>query len=292
MPASAQTVTATLSGHVLDSSGSAIPNSEVTATNTATGFTRSASASGEGEYLITALPAGTYTVTASAKGFKKAAKAVNLLVGQAATLDVTLQVGETSTQVTVEANTEVTEPTRTQISTVIQERQIESLPVNGREFIDFALLSPAVQIGDTTSGSTDVIVEPVTKLSFAGQNIHFNFIAVDGADDISTVSGIQRGTPPQDSVQEFRVINTNYTTDFGRAVGGIVNIITKSGTNQWHGSLYEYFRNDVLDATSILAAPGLNTLRQNQFGGSIGGPIRKTKTFIFANYEGQRRGES
>src|SRR5208282_726706 len=200
--------------------------------------------------------------------------------------------GETTTQVTVEATTEVTEPTRTQISTVIQERQIESLPVNGREFIDFALLSPAVQIGDTTSGSTDVIVEPVTKLSFAGQNIHFNFIAVDGADDISTVSGIQRGTPPQDSVQEFRVINADYTTDFGRAVGGIVNIITKSGTNTWHGTAYEYFRNDALDANSILAAPGLNTLRQNQFGAAIGGPLQKERTFIFANYEGQRLGQS
>jgi len=290
--AGAQTVTATLSGHVLDRSGSAIPSAEVTATNTATAFSRSATSSGEGDYQITALPAGTYTVTASAKGFKKGGKTATLLVGQAATLDITLEVGETTTQVTVEATTEVTEPTRTQVSSVIQERQIENLPVNGRQFIDFALLSPAVQIGDTTAGSTDVIVEPVTKLSFAGQNINYNFIAVDGADDISTASGIQRGTPPQESVQEFRVINSNYTTDFGRAVGGIVNIITKSGTNSWHGSVYEYFRNNVMDANSVLAAPGLNTLRQNQFGASIGGPIKKDRTFVFANYEGQRRGES
>jgi len=291
-PAPGQTVNATLSGHVLDSSGGAIPHAEVTATNKATGFTRTTTSSDLGEYLITALPAGSYTVTASAKGFKKAGNAITLQVGQAASLDISLAVGETSTQVTVQATTEVTEPTRTQISTVIQERQIENLPVNGREFIDFALLSPAVQIGDTTSGSTDVIVEPVTKLSFAGQNIHFNFIAVDGADDISTVSGIQRGTPPQDSVQEFRVINTNFTTDFGRAVGGIVNIITKSGTNDWHGTAYEYFRNNKLDAKSILAAPGLNTLRQNQFGIATGGPIKKDKTFFFANFEAQRHGES
>jgi hypothetical protein len=291
-PVPAQTITATLSGHVLDSSGGAIPHAEVTATNLATGISRTASSSDEGTYLLTALPAGDYKVTATAKGFKKEAKGITLQVGQAASLDITLAVGETTTQVTVEATTEVTEPTRTQISTVIQERQIENLPVNGREFIDFALLSPAVQIGDTTSGSTDVIVEPVTKLSFAGQNIHFNFIAVDGADDISTVSGIQRGTPPQDSVQEFRVINTNYTDEFGRAVGGIVNIITKSGTNNWHGSIYEYFRNNKLDANSILAAPGLNTLRQNQFGVAVGGPIKKDKTFFFANFEGQRHGES
>jgi hypothetical protein len=292
LPVNSQVVNATLNGHVLDTSGGVIPGATITATNDATGFSRSTTASGQGDYNITALPPGTYTVTATAKGFKKEAKAVTLLVGQAATIDFTLAVGETTQQVTIEATTEVTEPTRTQVSTVIQERQIENLPVNGRQFIDFALLSPAVQIGDTTSGSTDVIVEPVTKLSFAGQNIHFNFIAVDGADDISTVSGIQRGTPPQESVQEFRVINTNYSTEMGRAVGGIVNIITKSGTNNWHGTLYEYFRNDVLDAKSILAAPGLNTLRQNQFGGSVGGPIKKDKTFIFANYEGQRRGES
>src|SRR6202007_1826780 len=150
-------------------------------------------------------------------------------------------------KVEVEATAELQEPTRTQVSTVVTQNQIVDLPVNGREFIDFALLSPAVQIGDTTAGSTDVIVEPVTKLSFAGQNINFNFIAVDGADDISTISGIQRGTPPQDSVQEFRVINTNYTADFGRAVGGIGNIITKSGTNDWHGTLYEYLRNKLMD---------------------------------------------
>ena len=140
--------------------------------------------------------------------------------------------------------------------------------MNGRQFIDFALLAPGVTIGDTTSGSTDVIVEPVTKLSFAGQNIHFNFIAVDGADDISTASGIQRGTPPQESVQEFRVINTDYSTEFGRATAGIVNIITKSGSNQWHGSGYEYFRNDALDAISELSAPDFHVLRQNQFGAS------------------------
>src|ERR671930_42942 len=114
-------------------------------------------------------------------------------------------------------------------------QQIKDLPVNGRQFIDFALLAPAITIGDTTSGSTDVIIEPVTKLSFAGQNIHYNFVAIDGADNISTASGIQKYTPSQEAVREFRVINSSYSTEFGRAVGGIVNIITKSGTNDLHG---------------------------------------------------------
>src|SRR5438067_4762913 len=178
------------------------------------------------------------------------------------------------------------------VSSVIDEQKIENLPVNGRQFIDFALLAPGVTIGDTTSGSTDVIIEPVTKLSFAGQNIHYNFVAIDGADNMSTASGIQKTTPSQEGVEEFRVINSSYSTEFGRAVGGIVNIITKSGTNSLHGSVYEYFRNDAMDARSPLAAKGFNKLRQNQFGGTLGGPIKKDKTFFFANYEGQRHVES
>jgi len=292
IPSGAQNVTATLQGQVLDSSGGGIPKAQVSASNEATGFRRSTVTSDGGEYEFPAIPVGRYKVTAQIAGFKTEEKEVTLQIGQLATLNFTLPVGNINEKVTVQATTEVTEPTRTQISDVITQTQIESLPVNGREFIDFALLAPGVQIGNTTSGSTDVIVEPVTKISFAGQNIHFNFIAVDGADDISTASGIQRGTPPQESVQEFRVINSDYTTQYGRATAGIVNIITKNGTNEWHGSAYEYFRNNNLDAKSILAAPDLNILRQNQFGGSIGGPIEKNKTFLFANYEGQRRGES
>lgn len=290
--ANAQTITATLQGQALDPSGATVASAKVTATNKATGFTRTVDANSSGEYDLEAMPAGDYAVTVRASGFQTQEKDVTLQVGQIATLNFNLAVGQASEQVIVQATSEVTEPTRTQISDVITQQQIQNLPVNGREFIDFALLSPGVQIGDTTSGSTDVIVEPVTKLSFAGQNIHFNFIAVDGADDISTASGIQRGTPPQDSVEEFRVINTDYTTEYGRATGGIVNIITKSGTNNLHGSAYEYFRNNALDANSILAAPGFNILRQNQFGIAAGGPVKKDKTFFYANYEGQRRGES
>jgi hypothetical protein len=287
-----QAVNATLSGRVADSSGGSIAKATVTATNTATGFSRSVQASDAGEYTIPALPAGEYSVSAVYSGFRKQTKTITLQVGQAAELDFSLTPGSVAQKVEVEATAELQEPTRTQVSTVITQNQIVDLPVNGREFIDFALLSPAVAIGDTTSGSTDVIVEPVTKLSFAGQNIHYNFIAVDGADDISTASGIQRGTPPQESVQEFRVINSDYSTEFGRAVGGIVNIITRSGTNDWHGTLYEYLRNDKMDAINLLQATGAHTLRQNQSGGAIGGPIQKDKTFLYTNYELQRRGES
>jgi Carboxypeptidase regulatory-like domain/TonB dependent receptor len=294
LPTSArsQVVNATLSGKIVDASGGSVAKATVTASSLTTGFSRSVQTSDSGEYSIPALPAGDYKVSVESAGFGKQTKDITLQVGQDAELGFSLSPGEMVQKVEVEATSELVEPTRTQISTVITERQITNLPVNGREFIDFALLSPAVSIGDTTSGSTDVIVEPVTKLSFAGQNIHFNFIAVDGADDVSTASGIQRGTPPQESVQEFRVVNTDYSTEFGRAVGGIVNIITRSGTNDWHGTAYEYFRNDKMDAVNLLQATGAHVLRQNQFGAAVGGPLQKDKTFVYTNYEAQRHAES
>ncbi|MFY9556766.1 MAG: TonB-dependent receptor, partial [Blastocatellia bacterium] len=290
--AQAQTITATLEGRVTDNSSAAVNGASVTAVNSSTGLSRSAVTSDSGEYRISLLPVGEYTVTVEHRGFRRDARKIVLVIGQTASLDFDLQAGGVAEQVNVEAADTIAEPTRTEVSSVISQRQIVSLPVNGRQFIDFVLLAPGVTIGDTTSGSTDVIVEPVTKISFAGQNIHFNFVAIDGADNISTASGIQKTTPSQDAVQEFRVVNTVYSAEFGRAVGGIINIITKSGTNEVHGSLYEYFRNDALDAKSILASPGLNTLRQNQFGAAVGGPWRKDRTFYFVNYEGQRRSES
>src|SRR5246500_2681426 len=306
---SAQVVTVTVQGRVYDSSGAAISQATVTAVNAATGLSRETSASAVGDYQIALLPPGDYTVTVDKAGFQKAAKKIHLDIGAAGNLDFSLSPGQVIAQVEVQDVGALAEPTRTMVSSVIDEQQIQNLPVNGRQFIDFALLAPGVKIGDTTSGSTDVIIEPVTKLSFAGQNIHYNFIAVDGADNISTASGVQKYTPSQEAVREFRVINGSYSTEFGRAVGGIVNIITKSGTNTVHGSVYEYFRNDALDSGSILASsdpatcavPGdltsggckkLNKLRQNQFGFTLGGPLIKNRTFFFANYEGQRRRES
>jgi len=292
IPVSAQTINATIQGRIYDATGAAISQAGITVVNAATGLTRSATAGSLGDYQIALLPPGDYTVTAEKPGFQKSAKKVHLDVGAAANLDFALAPGAVQTEVEVQDVGEAAETTRAMVSSVIDTQEIQNLPTNGREFIDFALLAPGVTIGNTTSGSTDVIVEPVTKLSFAGQNIHFNFIAVDGADDISTASGIQRGTPPQESVQEFRVINTDYSAEFGRATAGIVNIITKSGTNAFHGTAYEYFRNDALDAVSILSAPSFHVLRQNQFGVAAGGPVRKDRAFFFANYEGQRRAES
>ena len=146
-----------------------------------------------------------------------------------------------------------------------------------------------MNIGDTTSGSTDVIIEPVTKLSFAGQNIHYNFVAVDGADNMSTASGIQKTTPSQDAVEEFRVINSSYSTEFGRAVGGIVNIITKSGTNIFHGSVYEYFRNDCAGRFQLPGGCRVSTSSAKiSLASPWVGPSGKTRLSSSANYEGQR----
>src|SRR6266853_4980609 len=305
----AQVVTVTIQGRVYDSTGAAISEAIVKAVNSATGFSRTVTASAMGDYQLSFLPVGDYTVAAEKPGFKKQAKKVHLDIGASANVDFDLSVGQVSEEVVVQDVGEVAEPTRIMVSSVIDEQKINNLPVNGRQFIDFALLAPGITVGDTTSGSTDVIIEPVTKLSFAGQNIHYNFIAIDGADNMSSASGIQKTTPSQEAVREFRVINTSYSTEAGRAVGGIVNIITKSGTNNFHGSVYDYFRNDALDARSILTSPNLPTcntpgnaasgrydflkkLRQNQFGATVGGPISKDRTFFFANYEGQRRSES
>jgi len=211
VPVFSQEVTATLEGRVMDATGAVLPKTTVTAVNANTGITRSAVTGASGDYQIALLPVGQYTVTAVAAGFKKQAKNVVLQIGSNPSVDFSLPVGEVAQQVEVQELSEEVEPTRSSVSSVIEQGQIQSLPVNGRQFIDFVLLAPGITVGDTTSGSTDVIIEPVTKLSFAGQNIHYNFVAIDGADNMSSASGIQKTTPSQEAVREFRVINTSYS---------------------------------------------------------------------------------
>src|SRR5579871_2795641 len=290
--ANSQTITGSLHGRVSDKSGAVLPNATVTLANVETGWSRSATTDSTGECQLTLVPVGTYKVTVAAKGFHAETRTLQLTIGAMASVDFSLSPGQVEQNVTVTTEAPLVETARTSTDSVIGEAKIDNLPVNGRQFIDFALLAPGVTIGDTTSGSTDVIIEPVTKLSFAGQNIHYNFIAIDGADNISTASGVQKTTPSEEAVREFRVINNTYGVEAGRAVGGIVNIVSKSGTNDLHGALYDYLRNDAFDAKSILAAPGLNKLQQNQFGATLGGPIKKDRTFFFGNYEGQRRSEN
>jgi outer membrane receptor protein involved in Fe transport len=207
-------------------------------------------------------------------------------------VDIALRVATQNEQVVVTTEVPPIEPTKTEISQVIDTQQIQDLPISGRQFTDFALLTAGVATGRTSLQSTITEFE-TTRISFAGMRDLSNMVTVDGADNINTATGSQRSTPPQESVQEFRVVNNAFGAEYGRALGGIVNIVTKSGGNELHGSLYDYLQNNATDARSLLQpAPDQYALRQNQYGGALGGPIKRDKIFFFTNYEGQRRGES
>ena len=284
---------AQLNGTVLDSSGRTVVRAPVTARNVDTNTTFTATTNGAGFFVIPNLPPGQYDVSASYSGFSKTTQTgIVLTVGQTATVNLTLKVAAAGETVLVTGEAPVIEPTKTEISQVIETQQIQALPISGRLFTDFALLTPSVAKSRTALGTTFTEFE-VTQISFGGMRSFSNEITVDGADFVNTISGVQRATPPQDSVQEFRVVNNSFGAEYGRALGGIVNIVTKSGTNNLHGSVYDYLQNGATDARSLLQpAPLPHALRQNQFGGTLGGPIQKDKTFFFLNYEGKRRAES
>ncbi len=287
---------AQLNGTVTDPSGAAIAGAAVNVRNVSTGTTYTATSDARGFYVIPVLPPGTYELKVSFTGFADYIRqGVVLTVGQVATLNVNMQVASAGEKVVVTAEAPVIEPTKTEISQVVGPQQISSLPISNRLFTDFALLTPGVATSRTSLGTTFTEYE-ATQISFGGMRSFSNEITVNGADFVNTASGIQRSTPPQDSVQEFRVVNNSFGAEYGRAVGGIVNIVTKGGTNDLHGSLYEYFQNQALDSRSLLQKPepGLQSaylpdrLQQNIFGGALGGPIEKDKMFFYLNYEGKR----
>jgi outer membrane receptor protein involved in Fe transport len=284
---------AQLNGTVLDSSGRTVAKAPVTARNVDTNTSFTATTAGDGYYVIPNLPPGKYDVSAVYNGFSKTTQTgIVLSVGQTATVNLTLKVAAAGETVVVTGEAPIIEPTKTEISQVIATQQIQALPISGRLFTDFALLTPSVAKSRTSLGTTFTEFE-VTQISFGGMRSFSNEITVDGADFVNTISGVQRATPPQDSVQEFRVVNNSFGAEYGRALGGIVNIVTKSGTNNLHGSAYDYLQNSATDARSLLQpAPLPHALRQNQFGGTLGGPIRKDKMFFFLNYEGRRSAQS
>ena len=283
---------AQLNGSILDPAGNVIAKASVSLRDVATNQTYATASNERGYYTFTNLQPANYELSVTAEGFATYRRTgIELTVGQVATIDVSLSVSSVGETVNVVAETPVIEPTRTEQSIVVATKQIDSLPISGRLFTDFVLLSAGVATGRTSLQST--FTDPtVTRISFGGQRDLNNMVTVDGADNINTVTGSQRATPPQESVSEFRVVNSSFGAQYGRALGGIVNIVTKSGSNTLHGSAYDYIQNNDADANSPLALPGFTTLRQNQFGGTLGGPIQKDKTFYFANYEGQRRGQA
>src|SRR5713101_6604568 len=286
------TAQAQLNGSVRDQSGSAIVKAAITLRDVDTNYVYTATADVAGYYIFTNLPPGNYQLGAEYTGFGKYTQTgIVLRVAQVATIDITLKVAAAGEKIEVNSEAPIIEPTRTEISQVIDTQQIQNLPISGRLFTDFALLTPGVATGRTSLQST--FTDPsVTRISFGGQRDLNNAVTVDGADNINTATGSQRATPSQEAVSEFRVVNNSFGAEYGRALGGIVNIVTKSGTNEMHGSAYDYLQNNATNARSILTLPGFNTLRQNQFGATLGGPIQKDKTFFFINYEGQRRAQS
>src|ERR1700723_2809824 len=292
-PAAAQITVAQLNGTVHDESGGSVAKAVVSLREMDTNRVYTTSTNDSGFYVLPNLAPGRYELKVSFAGFSNYTQTnFPLTVGQSATVDITLKVATKGEQVVVTGEAPVIEPSRTEGRQVIDTKQTDSLPISGRLFTDFALLTPGVATGRTSLQSTITEFE-VTRVSFAGMRDLSNEVTVDGADNINTATGSQRSPPPQEAVSEFRVVNNGFGAEYGRALGGIVNIVTKSGGNDFHGSLYGYLQNNAPAARSLLQpAPDANPLRQNQFGGTIGGPIHKDKTFIFANYEGQRRGES
>lgn len=297
--ASGQTTSATLSGAVRDALGSVVPGAKISARNVQTGATRESATNTDGGYILTNLEPGTYELRAERSGFKRAVQTgVILTVGGSISVDLTLQTGDVNEMVEIRTEEQLIEPTKTELSRVIDTQQIESLPNIGRNFVDFVKLSSFVAPGRENIGGgafkepdTGVGQAAAPRLTFGGQTELHTMILVDGADNIQTFTGLPRATPSQEAAREFRVLNSVYLAEYGRVLGGFVNIITKSGTNNYNGSLYYYGMNDALNARPLLTTPNF-ALRQNQYGATIGGPIKKDRTFFFGNYEGQRRAES
>jgi outer membrane receptor protein involved in Fe transport len=289
--AQSQATTGNIEGRVTDPNGAAVPNMAVTATNQDTGLAKTANSDDEGNFRITFLPPGRYRVTtAGTQGFAGADYGnVVVTVGGQTPLDIQLKLGGTTTMVDVAAEGQIVETTRTSVSSTINERAIQNLPVNGRNFLDFATLTPGVVREPTRAGD----------LTVGGQKGTLNSLQVDGADNNNTFFGQSFGRtgtrPPyqfsEESVQEFQVNQNGFSAEFGRAGGAVINVVTKSGTNQWHGSAFEYFRDESLNSnTPILTARNAKRPKSqiNQFGGTLGGPIKKDRAFFFFAYDGQR----
>ena len=220
--------TAQLSGTVTDPSGGAVSGAMVEVRNVATNTTSTAGTNASGFYAFASLAPGTYELKTSFSGFSNYTQTgIVLTVGQTATVNVALQLASQGERVVVTTEAQTIEPTKTEISQVVGTTQIQSLPINGRLFTDFALLTPGVATSRTSLGTTFTEYE-TTQISFGGMRSFSNEITVDGADFVNAASGVQRATPPQESVQEFRVVNNSFGAESGRALGGIVNIVTKS----------------------------------------------------------------
>ncbi|MCI0421407.1 MAG: TonB-dependent receptor, partial [Acidobacteria bacterium] len=282
-PLRAQTSFGTITGVVTDSSGAVLPDATVTATNDKTGLSRQAMTNSSGNYIVPSLPPSTYTLSAELKGFKKVVRsALHLQVNQSLRVDMTLEVGELTQTVEVEAETPLLQSESSTVGTVIDDKQIVELPLNGRSFTELTYLIPGGvrQAGGFTQASG-------SRVAVSGARAEDNNYTLDGVNNNDTFVKQFAIQPSIDAIQEFK-IQTNITSaEFGQAAGANINVVTKSGTNDIHGVLFEFLRNNAFDARDSFA-PTKPVFRQNQFGGQAGGPVIKNKTFWFFNYEGFR----
>jgi outer membrane receptor protein involved in Fe transport len=299
-PLFAQESTGTISGSVTDPSGAVVPSAAITVTNTQTGVVRKETTNSSGFFVITNLAVGNYSLTAEASGFKRfEAKQIRLDVNDRLNIPVHLEVGGTTETVSVNESTVQLQTQSAELSDLIGARQTQALPLNGRVFSQLVMLVPGVVSENGTIGN-GVGISSDTTVSINGNQSNSNLWLLDGQNNMDIGSNAQNVvTPPLDALEEFKVLRSNYSAEFGGGTGGVVNVVTKQGTRDFHGTVYEYFRNDKLDANDFFLnqqGQPRNELRFNNFGYTLGGPIwipgvynrDKTKDFFFASYEGRR----
>ncbi len=278
--------TAEMTGRVTDPSGAVIIAAAVTATNEATQVERRTNTTDAGYYTLTQLPPGDYRLRVEASGFSPQVQTgIHLAVQQSARIDVQLKVGAVSESVEVAASTALLETSNAAVGFVIENKRVVDLPLKGRQFLEFALLGAGVnggRSGDVRSSQQGIAI------SANGLYTKSNNFMLDGADNNESYQNQFAISPSVDAVEEFKVQTGLYPAEYGRGGGAVVSIVTKSGTNQFHGVLFEFLRNDAFDARNFFAQ-SKTPLRRNQFGGTLGGPIRKNQTFFFASYDGTRQ---
>jgi len=283
----AQTTTGRIVGVVTDESGASVPQASVKVTQIETGTVRAAVTGQDGNYVVTNLLVGSYEVTVEMKGFKRfVQRPIVIEVDQTVRIDARLQPGAVTESITITGGAPLVDTDKSDIGAVVENRTIVQLPLNGRNFIRLGSLMP----GTTRGAPGNTVVRDRQEgeaLTANGQRAEFNNYMLDGSDNNSTITGIAVVVPSIDAIQEFKVQTSNYSAEFGRAAGAVVNVAIKSGTNQLHGTAYEFLRNEKLDARSFFSQ-GRTPLRFNLFGASMGGPIIKNKLFLFGNYEGVR----
>ncbi len=290
VPVFSQGSTAELRGQITDSNGALVPGATVTITDTSKGTSRTATTDESGQYVFVAVPPSEYQlkVEAASGNFAASSTNITLTVGQQANIPVQLTAAGVTETVNVVAGAEVVETDRTSQSSVIDERQITNLPISRRNYLDYALLTPGVGDSDNIADSSDfrVAQTPQSGLSFGGNNGRGNYVAVDGVETLGSSGGVVP-VVSQEAVQEFQVLRNSYNAEFGSASGGIVNTISKSGTNRISGSAFGLFRSQKFDARNAFdfAPNGKSPFSRQQYGGSLGFPITRDKTFGFIAIE-------